>query len=142
MYAKRSLALTLFVITLWVTEVIPIWATALMIPILVVWGKTVESASASSLADYVYEYIFSNTVFLALGAFTMSAALTKYQLSDRLAHMILSRVGRKPWVICLTVMFVGLFLCMFVSNVAAPTVCLSVIRPILNDLPVGDPYVK
>jgi di/tricarboxylate transporter len=45
---------------------------------------------------------------LALGAFTMSAAFTKYQWSDRLAYFVLSRVGTRPVVVTIAVMFLGM----------------------------------
>lgn len=31
---------------------------------------------------------------------------------------------------------------MWISNVASPVVCLSVVRPLLRDLPADEPYVK
>lgn len=42
----------------------------------------------------------------------------------------------------LAVMGLGLFLSMWISNVASPVVCLSVVRPLLRDLPSDEPYVR
>jgi phosphate transporter len=164
--ARHCLALVIFIVSLWATELFPIWATSLMIPILVVWlqvypdpnshGVTATGVSGvirdggapvgTSLASYavsiVFSKFFSSAVMLALGAFTMSAALTKYQWSDRLAFLVLSRVGQKPWVVTLTVMFLGVFLSMWVSNVAAPVVVLSLVRPLLEGIPEDDTFNK
>lgn len=128
-----------------------------MIPVLVVWLRVypdpkdhtggagpvpppiMPSANAVSI---VFSKFFSSAVMLALGAFTMSSALTKYEISDRLAFLVLSRVGKKPWVITLTVMFLGVFLSMWVSNVAAPVVVLSLVRPLLAGIPETDTFNK
>lgn len=138
------------IVTLWATEVFPIWATSLCIPVLVVWlqvypyGGTVEysTASAKAAADIVFSKFFSSAVMLALGAFTMSSALTKYEISDRLAYQVLSRVGSRPWVVTLVVMFLGVFLSMWVSNVAAPVVVISLVRPLLQEIPETDTFNK
>lgn len=139
------------VVTLWATELFPIWATSLSIPILVVWGQVYPDknghvgysvASAKNAADIVFSKFFSSAVMLALGAFTMSAALTKYQLSDRLAFQVLSRVGTRPWVVTLVVMFLGVFLSMWVSNVAAPVVVISLVRPLMQEIAETDTINK
>jgi len=147
------------IVTLWATELFPIWATSLMIPVLVVWLRVYPDPNAHHAGgaggdapppvmpsvyavSIVFSKFFSSAVMLALGAFTMSAALTKYEISDRLAFLVLSRVGRKPWVITLTVMFLGVFLSMWVSNVAAPVVVLSLVRPLLAGIPESDTFNK
>lgn len=139
----------MIVIILWVTELIPVWVTSLLIPILVVWGSVFHVPGninvpepSTEAAKRVFSKFFSSAVMLALGAFTMSAAMTKHQLSDRLAYFVLSSVGRKPAVVMLAIMFLGIFLSMWISNVAAPVVCLSLMRPILQDLRFGDPFIK
>ena len=138
------------VVTLWATELFPIWATSLCIPVLVVWLQVYpyaghvgySVAAAKNAAEIVFSKFFSSAVMLALGAFTMSAALTKYELSDRLAFMVLSRVGNRPWVVTLVVMFLGVFLSMWVSNVAAPVVVISLVRPLLQEIPETDTFNK
>lgn len=137
------------VVILWVTELIPVWVTSLLIPILCVWGSVFHipgninvPEDSTNAAKRVFSKFFSSAVMLALGAFTMSSAMTKYQLSDRLAYFVLSSVGRKPAVVMISIMFLGIFLSMWISNVAAPVVCLSLMRPILQDLRFGDTYIK
>lgn len=166
------------IVCLWVTEVFPIWATSLLIPILVVWLDVYPSPTeclsptapapmngsipfapiasngtdpasgceptivSVNAANMVFGQFFSSSVMLALGAFTMSAALTKFELSDRLASLILSRVGTRPWLVLLVVMFLGLFLSMWISNVAAPMVILALVRPLLASLPEDEVFCK
>ena len=86
-------------------------------------------------AKQVMGGMMSGTFLVALGAFTISAALTKYQLSYRLAHLVLSRVGRNPKIVMAAVMFIAMFLSMWISNVAAPLVCAALVGPMLQSLP-------
>jgi len=146
--ARRALSLFSFVAIMWATEAIPIFVTSLLIPILVVTMKvlvnptTNEPLSAKDAATEVMGTLFSGTVLVALGAFTMSLALSKYNLSYRLAAFVLSRVGKRPPVVMLTVMFLGLFLSMWINNVASPVVCISLVQPMLQELPPSEVYAK
>lgn len=86
-------------------------------------------------AKTVMSSMMSGTFLVALGAFTISSALTKYQLSHRLAFLLLSRVGKNPKVVMAAVMLLAFFLSMWISNVAAPLVCAALIGPMLQTLP-------
>jgi len=145
--ARRALSLFLFVAILWALEVIPLYITSLSIPILIVTMRVLKDANgevldADDAATQVMAQLFSGTVLIALGAFTMSAAFSKYDLSYRVAAAVLSRVGKKPWVVMLTVMFLGLFLAMWMNNVASPVVVVSVVQPMLNEFRADDIYAK
>jgi hypothetical protein len=77
---------------MWVTEIAPVWASSLLVPILVVWlsvyqepNQPNQSIPAKDAAKRAASTFFSSTVMLAFGAFTISSALTKKQLSDRFA---------------------------------------------------------
>lgn len=129
--ARRALALFLFVAVLWATEAIPIYVTSMLIPILVVVmrilvdskGVPLEAPDAADVTHFLHQILiflkrvmgslFSGTVMVALGAFTMSLALSKWNLSYRLAAFILRRVGKRPSIVMLTIMFLGLFLSMW-----------------------------
>ncbi len=49
-----------------------------------------------------------------------------------MAVAVLSRVGRKPRNVLLASMFVATFASMWISNVAAPVLCFSLVSPILR----------
>lgn len=65
---------------------------------------------------------------LLLGGFTIAAALSKYDIARRMAMFVLSKAGTKPQVVLLTNMFVSMFLSMWISNVASPVLCYSIIQ--------------
>lgn len=50
----------------------------------------------------------------------------------QMAVAVLSRVGRKPHNVLLASMFVATFASMWISNVAAPVLCFSLVQPILR----------
>eukprot|EP01102_Stenamoeba_stenopodia_P001993 TRINITY_DN11797_c0_g1_i1.p1 TRINITY_DN11797_c0_g1~~TRINITY_DN11797_c0_g1_i1.p1 ORF type:complete len:553 (-),score=114.15 TRINITY_DN11797_c0_g1_i1:76-1734(-) len=138
--AHRCLALLIWTALLWTTEVVPIYITSLCVPVLVVVLQILPPAagqeySAKTAATAVMGQMFGEPVLLALGAFTMSAALTKYQLSLRLAMWFMSLVPNRPPIIMLSLMFLGLFLSMWISNVASPVVVIAIIQPSLAALP-------
>ena len=59
-----------------------------------------------------------------------------------LATSILSRAGTKPRTVLVTNMFVAMFLSMWISNVAAPVLCFSIIQPMLRNLPADSQMSK
>lgn len=79
---------------------------------------------------------------LLLGGFAIAAALSKHFIAKQLAVAILSRVGRRPRDVLLANMLVATFASMWISNVAAPVLCFSLITPILRTLPTAHPFNK
>lgn len=81
--------------------------------------------------------MWTPVIMLLLGGFTIAAALSKYNIAKMMATFVLSKAGTKPRTVLLTNMFVAMFASMWISNVAAPVLCYSIIQPILRNLP-GD----
>ena len=75
--------------------------------------------------------MFSPVIMLLLGGFTIAAALSKHYIAKAVAASILSRV-HSPNGIILANMFVATFASMWISNVAAPVLCYSLVQPILR----------
>jgi di/tricarboxylate transporter len=79
---------------------------------------------------------------LLLGGFAIASALSKHFIAKQMAVAILSRVGRKPRFVVLANMLVATFASMWISNVAAPVLCFSLVQPILRTLPPTHPLAK
>lgn len=131
----------------WATETIPLFVTSLLIPILIVILKVLkhEDGSVMSAPDsskYILSTMWNSVILLLLGGFTLAAALSKYHIAKLISTWILSKAGTNPSVVLLTIMGVALFASMWVSNVAAPVLCFSLIQPILRTLPKGSPFNK
>jgi len=79
---------------------------------------------------------------LLLGGFAIAAALSKYGIAKSMATYILSKAGTKPRNVLLMNMFVAMVASMWISNVAAPVLCFSIIQPVLRTLPADSSFAK
>lgn len=115
-------------------QVIPLFVTSLMIPFLCVVLRVVRSddephhrLGAKSAAAYIFAAMWTPVIMLLLGGFTVAAALSKYDIAKRIATFVLSKAGTRPRTVLVTNMFVAAFASMWISNVAAPVLCFSLI---------------
>ncbi|AQZ18194.1 PHO91 (YNR013C) [Zygosaccharomyces parabailii] len=145
---KNCLAILVYASLLWATETIPLFVTSLLIPMLIVilpvlrdpsTGRPMDALPAS---QYILSTMWSSVIMLLLGGFTLAAALSKYNIAKVLSTYILSSAGTNPKIILVTNMGVALFVSMWVSNVAAPVLCYSIIQPLLRTLPRNSSYAK
>ncbi|KAH1429092.1 hypothetical protein KXW57_003202 [Aspergillus fumigatus] len=146
---QNCLAMLVFVSLLWATEVIPLFVTSLLIPFLVVMLRIMKSADKpyhrlgpKDATGAAFSAMWTPVIMLLLGGFTIAAALSKYDIARRMAMYVLSRAGSNPKVVLLTNMFVSMFLSMWISNVASPVLCYSIIQPLLRNLPPDSNFAK
>ena len=79
-------------------------------------------------AGYIFGAMWTPVIMLLLGGFTIAAALSKYNIAKVLATFVLSKAGTRPRNVLLTNMFVSMFASMWISNVASPVLCFSIIQ--------------
>lgn len=103
----------------WITEAIPIAATALM-PILVL-----PLAGVSPIREAAAPYA-NPTIYLFLGGFIIAFAMEKSRLHRRIALNVLKRVGVKPSSIVWGFLLASAFLSMWVSNTATTLMMLPI----------------
>ncbi|MTH64182.1 SLC13 family permease [Paracoccus shanxieyensis] len=103
----------------WMTEALPLSATALL-PIVLIPAFTERTVAEATAA-------YGNTiVFLFLGGFLIAIAMEKWNLHRRIALLTLSRVGVQPRQIILGMMLATGFLSMWVSNTATVLMMLPI----------------
>ena len=146
---QNCLVLLIFVSLLWATEVIPLFVTSLLVPFLVVVlrimrseDKPYQRLGSKDATKAVFAAMWTPVIMLLLGGFTIAAALSKYHIAKMMATFVLSKAGTRARTVLLTNMFVGMFLSMWISNVAAPVLCFSIIQPILRNLPADSNMSK
>lgn len=144
---KNCFALLICASLLWATEAIPLFVTSLLIPLLVVLLGVVKNTDGSIMdsvlaSKYILSTMWNSVILLLLGGFTLAAALSKYHIAKLISTWILSKAGTNPSVVLLTIMGVALFASMWVSNVAAPVLCFSLIQPLLRTLPKGSQFIN
>ncbi|KAG0272974.1 low-affinity phosphate transporter [Linnemannia exigua] len=138
---NRCFAILITVAFFWATEIFPLFATALLVPLLTVLCQvmrdpiTKATLSTSAATKLVFSSMFSPTIMLLLGGFTIASALSKYGIAKAIASTVLSKAGTDPKWVLLANMFVATIASMFISNVAAPVLCFSLIQSILRTLP-------
>jgi len=91
---------------------------------------------------YIFSAMWTPVIMLLLGGFAIAAALSKYGIAKRMATFVLSKAGTRPRTVLLTNMFVAMFASMWISNVAAPVLCFSIIQPLLRNLPSNSDFSK
>src|SRR5438874_2604133 len=72
--------------------------------------------------------MWTPVIMLLLGGFAIAAALSKYHIAKLLATFVLSKAGTRPRTVLITNMFVAMVASMWISNVAAPVLCFSIIQ--------------
>ncbi|QWC85545.1 DASS family sodium-coupled anion symporter [Nocardioidaceae bacterium] len=123
--ARVTAALGVLMAVWWMTEAIPLAATALL-PLVVVPALTQQTIddSAAPYADPI--------VFLFLGGFLIAIAMQKWDLHRRIALLTLRRVGTAPRRIVLGMMIATAFLSMWVSNTATTLMMLPIALSVLT----------
>ena len=143
---KNCFALLICASLLWATEAIPLFVTSLLIPLLIIVFKVLKNDDGSVMdaldgSKYVLSTMWNSVILLLLGGFTLAAALSKYQIAKLMSTWILSKAGTNPSTVLLTIMGVALFASMWISNVAAPVLCFSLIQPLLRTLPKDSQFI-
>ncbi|KAJ1679685.1 low-affinity phosphate transporter, partial [Spiromyces aspiralis] len=145
----RCWAMLVYVSLLWATETFPLHVTALMVPLLVVVLRVMRDPTKNGLpldsrqsTKAIFAAMFSPVIMLLLGGFTIAAALSKHNIARIIASWVLSKAGTQPRNVLLVSIFVATFASMWISNVAAPVLCFSLIQPILRTLPLGSSYAQ
>lgn len=79
---------------------------------------------------------------LLLASFAIAGALSKHFIARWLAQAFLSKFGKRPRTVLIANMGVATFASMWISNVAAPVLCFSLLQPILRNLSAKDKFAK
>ncbi len=123
--AWNVVAITLWIVIWWLTEAIPIPATALIpIPFFPALGigdlKTIAASYAHPL------------LLMFLGGFILAAAMQRSGLHRRIALNIINFVGTSPAMIIAGFMLATAFLSMWISNTATTIMMFSVALPVIQ----------
>lgn len=117
--SKRMLACAILMATWWLTEALPLAATAL-IPLILF-----PLLSITSTKEIAPSYGDPN-IFLFMGGFMIAIAMQKHNLHKRMALSIIHLVGSSPKKIILGFMVATAFLSMWISNTATAMMMLPI----------------
>lgn len=123
---RAALSILVFVIILWVSEVVP-FAVAALFGVLLV-----PLFGLFPFKDTV-AYGFGNTVVVFfIGILIISSGLTRSGLADRLTWLIMYKVGFKPRKLVLVFLLLGALLSMWIVNMSVSAILLPVALNILH----------
>lgn len=117
--ARFVAALTGLGMVMWVSETLPLYATALIVSLLLV-------VPGGFGLDTVFGSYFDPAVVLIFGGFVMGVALQKHGLDRYLADQVLSRTGDRPGAVLLGFMGLAAGFSMWITNTASAAILLPI----------------
>jgi sodium-dependent dicarboxylate transporter 2/3/5 len=129
--ALKVAAVTALMATFWITEAIPIAATALIpIALFPLLGVLPTSEVTAAYANHL--------IYLFMGGFLIAVAIQKWQLHRRMALHTLRVVGGTPRRIVLGFMLATAFLSAWISNTAAAMMMVTIAMALLREIASGE----
>ncbi len=143
---QRVIALFVFAALMWMFEIIPNWATSVLIivvALLTVSDKGLGFFCNPEFGQLVsYKKIMSSfadpVVMLFLGGFVLAIMAERFGLDVTLAKSLLSIFGTKPKMVLLGFLIIISVFSMFMSNTATAAMMLAFLAPVLSKLPGDD----
>lgn len=134
---QRVIALFVFAALMWMFEIIPNWATSVLIivvALLTVSDKGLGFFCNPEFGQLVsYKKIMSSfadpVVMLFLGGFVLAIMAERFGLDVTLAKSLLSIFGTKPKMVLLGFLIIISVFSMFMSNTATAAMMLAFLRP-------------
>ncbi len=152
---RRTCAIFVVAVIFWATEIIPLYATSLMIiGLQIVFlagdggmaakfstrsGKTLGDLPSSS--EFILPFA-SGIIILFMGGFLLSAAVSKHGLDKKIAARLLKPFARRPSTLIFAIMLITAFFSMWMSNTATAVMMIAIITPLVKALPEDDQFHK
>jgi solute carrier family 13 (sodium-dependent dicarboxylate transporter), member 2/3/5 len=138
---ERMLAIFLLAIVLWVTEAVPLVATAvgvILLEVLLLSDQALVPLDGTPLPAAAYFAALADPVIvLFLGGFLIADGAAKFGLDRTLAAILLRPFVGTARRTVLGLMLITALLSMFVSNTATTATMFAVVIPVLAALPPG-----
>ena len=142
---QRVIAIFAFAAIMWITEAIPIWATSVLIIVIMllsvstssIWfliPTDTEPQAAGELIKYkdIMATFADPIIMLFLGGFVLAIAAKKCDLDANLARVLLKPFGTKSHFVLLGFIVITALFSMFMSNTATAAMMVTILAPILK----------
>ncbi|HEX8676853.1 MAG TPA: DASS family sodium-coupled anion symporter [Segetibacter sp.] len=127
----RMAAVTVWVATWWLTEATDVAVTALLPFVLIPMLGIADSQTVA--AQYM-----DQTIFLFIGGVLLAFAIERWNLHQRIALSILSKLGNSPATMLAGIMSATFFISMWVSNTATTMMMFSAVLAIIIQMEKHD----
>ena len=141
---QRLIAIFAFAMLMWIMEVIPAWATSVVvIGLLLLFtsdsgiGPMCDKEVVGPLLSYksVMASFADPVIMLFIGGFILAIAATKTGLDAQLAKILLKPFGSKSENVLLGFLLITGLFSMFISNTATAAMMLTFLAPVFRQLP-------
>jgi phosphate transporter len=130
--SRRCFGLLIFVSGLWTANLLPLFATSMMIPLLVVFLDLFpDLEDRKSTASTVLSHFFGSGQAMVLGSFAVAAGLSKVRLDKKFTHFFVSSTSN-PSKTLFSIMLMAWILSGLIGNVASSVISITAIQPILD----------
>lgn len=150
---RRMICIFVVAAVFWAREVLPLFATSLLVIGLMILSLASKGGLADKLpglgevpadsaitANQFLASFGSNIIMLFMGGFLLSRALTKHGIDRAIAARVLQPFTSSPLLLMYGVLGISAFFSMWMSNTATAAMMLAIIGPILKQLPHEDKY--
>ncbi|MBQ3731519.1 MAG: anion permease, partial [Muribaculaceae bacterium] len=141
---QRIIAIFILATLMWITEVVPSWATSIFIMVFLLLFTSnsgikpmVNEEQVGQLLSYkdIMSSFADPVIMLFIGGFILAIAASKTGLDTHLAHVLLKPFGTKSENVLLGFILITGFFSMFVSNTATAAMMLTFLAPVFKQLP-------
>ena len=143
---SKSQEITVYIIliaaVLWITEWAPMFVVSFLILALeILWlAPQLKLDTETFKISVFYTAFFSNIILLFIGGFVLSLVMRKYGLDKYFAQKILENTRGNPSYTLLGVILTCSILSMWMSNTATAAMMLTIVIPIVKELPEHHPF--
>lgn len=138
---QRMLAIFLLAIVLWVTQPIPLFATATLVILLEVLlvssSALVSTVEGAPSAASFFASLANPVIILFLGGFMLADGAAKFGLDSNLAAVFMRPFARSARMLLLGMMLITAVLSMFMSNTATTAAMFAVVMPLIAVMPTA-----
>ncbi len=144
---QRIIAIFLLATLMWITEVVPAWATSVFVMVMLLLFTSnsgfkfmVDGPNVGTLLDYeaIMASFADPVIMLFIGGFVLAIAASKTGLDTHLASVLLKPFGAKSESVLLGFILITGFFSMFVSNTATAAMMLTFLAPVFKQLPENE----
>lgn len=137
--ARRMLAIFVLAISLWITEAIPLFATAtliILLEVLLISSSALVPVSdqAPSSAD-LFATMADPVIILFLGGFLIADGAAKFGLDRNIAAVLIKPFSSSARSLLLGMMLITALLSLFMSNTATTAAMFAVVLPLVAVMP-------
>ncbi|MGD2169015.1 MAG: DASS family sodium-coupled anion symporter [Chlamydiota bacterium] len=129
----------------WSLEIIPLYATSLLIIVFLtlILTKADGLLNLDAMGYKLFLTPFSSPVImLFLGGFVLAKAVQKHDIDVFIMRKFLKHLKKKPFFILFGFLFLSAFFSMWLSNTATAAMMISLITPVLKKIKSDDPFRK